>query len=286
MKLYYEGSEGTIIDLMGEGIYAQSPETLISHGWNYSSISGVNGLGKIKRFYKDTEEKNLLLDIMVENKQAFDELMYHLHQTFDRDVRKMRPGKLWWNDFYKEVFVVDNKHAEFEELFESIQKEITFVSVYPYWVRENKYVYDSLTTVSGDLDYGEENHYAGFDYDSSSFDFVIAELIESIENNCINDANFEITFYGAASNPAIIIGTNEYRIFGDIANGEYIKINSVKKTITRHAIDGTEENIFHLRDKDHYIFQKIPEGLHGVTKTNSLGVDVVLFDERGEPEWI
>ena len=53
MTLFYEGSDGTVINLMGEGVYAQEPETLIKNEWKYRTNSGVNGVGRVKRFYKE-----------------------------------------------------------------------------------------------------------------------------------------------------------------------------------------------------------------------------------------
>ena len=86
MTLYYEGSDGSRIDLMGDGIYAQDPENLTANKWEYSTISGVNGLGRVKRFYKDTQEAKLNLDIMTDNADEFNQIMYKLHRTFDRDT--------------------------------------------------------------------------------------------------------------------------------------------------------------------------------------------------------
>ena len=55
MTLYYEGSDGSIIDFMKYPVFAQSPETLTDNKWSYSTISGVNGLGRVKRFYKENQ---------------------------------------------------------------------------------------------------------------------------------------------------------------------------------------------------------------------------------------
>ena len=74
MTLYYEGSDGSIIDFMSDGIYAQDPETLTESKWKYSNISGVNGLGRVKTFYKDAEEAPLTLDIMADSAEEFDRM--------------------------------------------------------------------------------------------------------------------------------------------------------------------------------------------------------------------
>ena len=93
MELYYEGSDGSIIDFMKYPIYAQSPETLTANTWSYSTISGVNGLGRVKRFFKDTQEASLTLSVMTDNAEQFNKIMYDIHRTFDRDIRQLKKQK-------------------------------------------------------------------------------------------------------------------------------------------------------------------------------------------------
>ena len=133
MKLYYEGSEGSIINLMEDPIFAQNPEALTGSTWKYTAMSEVNGLGRVKRFYKEVEEKSLKLSIMADSEKAFNEISYRMHRVFERDVRRAKPGKIWWNNFFKEVFIIDTTNEEFEEYFQSIEKTVKILSVKPYW---------------------------------------------------------------------------------------------------------------------------------------------------------
>lgn len=280
MTLYYEGSDGSVIDFMSHPVFAQSPETLAGNKWSYSTISGINGLGRVKRFYKDTQEASLKLSIMADTAGEFNEVMYNLHRTFDRDVRRLKPGKLWWNGFYKEVFAVETTQDEFEELFEAVECDVSFISVYPYWVKKKVLQFIPLGEQSGSLDYDDSTlDYDGFDYD-------LDETIEVIENDCIDKANFEIKFYGPATNPSITIGDHVYELLTTLDNGEYATVNSLTKKILQYDIYGDEENVFHLRSRDSYIFEPIPEGITTMSRDKSLKVDITIFDERGEPEWI
>ena len=277
MTLYYEGSDGSRIDLMGDGIYAQDPENLTANKWEYSTISGVNGLGRVKRFYKDTQEAKLNLDIMADNADEFNQIMYKLHRTFDRDIRRMKPGKLWWNDFCKEVFAVETSQNEFDELFEAVNREVTFISIYPYWVRRITYQYGTnITNVDAGLDYDH-------DYD---FDYGMEEITEVIQNDCIDAANFEMKFYGPIENPSVTIGGHEYEVLTTLAEGDYVTVNSLTKKILQYDAYGNVENVFHLRNRDSYIFEKIPEGETAIARSKDHMLDITIFDERGEPEWI
>ncbi len=291
MSLYYEGSDGTKINLMDNGIYAQNPESLTASHWTYNTISGVNGIGKIKSFYKETQEASLTLDIMAKNADEFNAMMYKMHKSFERDILRKQPGKIWWNGFYKEVFIVEQSHSDFEELFESIQKELKLISVHPYWIKKNTFQFCNLLETYGKLDYGSAGFYAGFDFGSDTnagagFDYDQSEYIEVIQNNCIYDANFELIFYGPASNPSVTIGEHEYELNVELGRGEYATINSATKKIFHYTVDGEQTNIFHLRNRDSYIFKKIPEGSTSILRNIDILFDISLFDERGEPEWI
>lgn len=277
MTLYYEGSDGSIIDFMSGGIYAQDPETLTSSKWKYSTISGVNGLGRVKTFYKDAEEAPLTLDIMADSAEEFNRIMYKIHRTFDRDIRRMRPGKLWWNGFCREVFAVVTSHNGFEELFEAVEKDVTFLSVYPYWTKRYTYSYSPTSSgTTGSLDFE-------FDFD---FDFDAEEIAEVVDNDCIDAANFELRFYGPCTNPSVTIAGHVYGVLDTLEDGEYISINSLTKKIIKSDAYGNTENVFHLRDRDSYIFEKIPEGRTVINRDKEMRVDVTIFDERGEPDWI
>ena len=277
MTLYYEGSDGSRIDLMGNGIYAQDPEKLTKNEWKYSTISGVNGIGRVKRFYKDTQECSLTLGIMADDAEEFNGIMYKLHRTFDRDIRRMKPGKLWWNDWYKEVFAVETDSDSFDELFEAVDRGVTFISVYPYWVQKITYQYgiDSTTSSSG-LDY---DHDFDFDYD-------LDEITEVVQNNCIHAANFEMVFYGPIDNPSVTVGNHEYEVLTTLDAGERLTVNSLTKKILQYDSYGNVENVFHLRNRDSYIFEKIPEGETPILRSKDHVLEITIFDERGEPEWI
>lgn len=281
MTLHYEGSDGSKVNLMGDGIYAQNPENLTQNTWEYSTMSGSSGLARVKRFYKDAKEMSLTVGIMAEDAEEFNAMMYNMHRIFDRDVRRMKAGKLWWNNWYREVFAVDTSNDSFEELFESVDRSITFLAVGSYWVRKVVRSYEAGTGTGTDsLDYGLDY---GFDYDH---DYGVDNTVEVVENDCIDAANFEIRFYGPVANPSVSISGHVYEVFDTLSEGEYITVNSLTKKILKYDQYGNETNVFHLRGRDDYIFQKIPEGINTITRSGANAMDITIYDERGEPEWI
>lgn len=275
-QLYYEAADGQILNLMSDGIYTQDPENLTQNIWKYTTISGVNGLARVKKFYKDIQTAKLTLSIMAENEEQFNEIMYSMHRIFDKDVRMLTPGRIWWGNFYKEGFIFSTQNSDYEELFESIEHEVEFISTNPYWIHKETFQYFSVSTGTGTLDYPRDY---GYDYDRS-------ELVEIIENDCISEANFELIFYGPAANPTVTIGGQYYGLETELLEGEYAVINSITKKIRQYSITGQETNIFDKRDRDGDVFAKIPQGTALVMRDRKQKMDITLYDERGEPVWI
>jgi hypothetical protein len=151
------------------------------------------------------------------------------------------------------------------------------ISTYPFWIKENKYHFTSIRDESTGPDF--------------SFDFPIdlgaPSYSEVLPCDCINSANFKLTFFGPCTDPSVTIGRNRYGLFCTLGSNERVEIDSKMKTVEKYDAHGNEENYFYLRDKDSYIFTKIDRGDIPVVRSKSLKMDVTLFDERGEPAvWI
>ena len=67
--------------------------------------------------------------------------------------------------------------------------------------------------------------------------------------------------------------------------GEYLTIDSTTKKIFLTKNDGTIINQFNNRNRDSYIFEKIPAGSNVVTWNGDFAFDVILLEERSEPKW-
>ena len=99
------------------------------------------------------------------------------------------------------------------------------------------------------------------------------------------DANFKLVIYGAVTNPAITIGGHVYQVNCTVAAGEYLTIDSLTKKIFLTGSGGAVTNKFNDRNRDSYIFEKIPAGANAVAWSGSFGFDVTIYEERSEPKW-
>ena len=61
------------------------------------------------------------------------------------------------------------------------------------------------------------------------------------------------------------------------------KRSEKKKTVMQFNTDGTQSNIFNLRNKTDSIFQKIPGGNLRISWDATFGVNITIHRERSEP---
>ena len=70
----------------------------------------------------------------------------------------------------------------------------------------------------------------------------------------------------------------------NVETNEFLTIDSVLKTIVLTKRDGSTENCFNYRNKDSYIFEKIPSGTSNISSGN-FNFEITLLEERSEPKW-
>jgi carbamate kinase len=72
-----------------------------------------------------------------------------------------------------------------------------------------------------------------------------------------------------------------------IASNEHVTIDSTTKTVILTKGNGEQVNLFNLRNKESYIFEKIPSGMSIVSASNDqIRFEITLLEERSEPKWI
>ena len=102
----------------------------------------------------------------------------------------------------------------------------------------------------------------------------------------MTDSNFIITIFGNVQSPTLYIGDHEYTVNVNVDTGEHLTIDSIEKTITLVKSNGEQVNCFNNRNKDSYVFKKIPVGTSQITSTGQIYFSITLLEERSEPKWI
>jgi phage-related protein len=156
---------------------------------------------------------------------------------------------------------------------------LTLTSDFPYWVKEETFGFrkvDEGGSGGQDLDFN-------FDH---PFDYHSGMSRNELNNTGFVGTNFRMIIYGACTNPAVYVSGHLYQVNCEVGSGEHLTIDSVAKKVYLTGSDGTVTNVFNLRNRDSYIFEKIPSGQNTVAWEGDFGIDIILLEERSEPKWI
>jgi len=281
MNFYYENSNGRIIDLNQPPFLGVKSNDLFSFKWDY--VTQGQAVQKIVKFEKYMKEKRFQVLLSgLDDHDYLSNLELFLQLT-DVDINNLQMGKLWMDDYYLEGYIfASSKPKQYLDTNKTLI-ECSLICEKGNWQSEEVYRFRKNYD-----DSEEHDDYTGYGITypyEYKYDYSAPFKNNTIVNESYLDTDFEITFYGAFTNPNITIGGNLYKVKRTLGADDYLKINSKYKTaiITRH--NGTQENVFAYRDKSWNLFEKIKWGGNTVIKPDSLAVDVLLYYERSEPKF-
>lgn len=254
----------------GEGGLYLNNTDLHSYGWDYISRND-----KISFFTRTIVEKSLPVRVKCNTRDEGYQLMNDLMEKADKDILSREPGRLIAGDYYLNCYLCRNNKDRYDLQNGIFYAELTVVTDQPSWVKETTQKFNPQSGGSGqNLDYP-------FDF---PYDFASPSASTEIQNG-FSDSDFRMVIYGEVTNPAITIGNHAYQVTGHVDDGEYLVIDSRDKTVMLVEGDGTLVNWFSKRNRDNYIFQKIPSGTSNVLWSGEFDFDITLFEERSEPKW-
>lgn len=268
-RLKYRNHINEVIDFGADGVYVNTSEL---HDYEWAVTSKGNRISALKR---GVQSRRLPVIIMCNTEEEGIAARNKLFETFEKDVLAMKPGKIMVGGYYFKCYVTKSTKSDYQRSKRHMNLTLTLSSDYPYWVKESTKSFGIVGGTGDGLDYP---HDYAFDY----FTDVANTLLD---NQNFVASNFKLIIYGACSNPAIHIAGHTYQVNCDVGDNEYLTIDSTTKKIFVTKNDGSTVNCFNGRNKDSYIFEKIPSGQNAVTWSGDFGFDIILMEERSEPKW-
>ena len=223
------------------------------------------------------DSKTIPIILKVDTVEEGVKLRNKLFEVFEKDVLAVKHGKIIIGDYYMKCFVVESKKTDYLMDKGYMKLSVKVQTDFPYWVKETttKFNFGGEVSEGKNLDYNRDHPY---DYTSNM-------LGTTLNNTSFVPSNFVMRIYGPCINPCVTIGGHDYEVAVSVAGYEYLTIDSVNKTIVLTHTDGTTENCFKQRNRDSYIFEKMPVGVSNATSSSDFGFEVTLLEERGEPKW-
>lgn len=256
----------------GKGKLFVNESDLHNFSWSVTSKND-----RISGFKKGIVSKTIPIILKCDSEEEGLKLRNRLFEVCEKDVLAVKHGKILIGDYYLKCYVTESKKSDYLLSNGYMKITIKISTDMPFWIKES-------TTTFG---YGKGSAGTNLDFNRDFPSDYSSNLIgKQLNNTGFVDTNFRIVMYGACEAPGITIAGHLYEVNKAVGVNEYITIDSVNKTVVLMHSDGTTENCFKLRNKDSYIFKKIPSGLSNVSANGNFKFDIVLLEERGEPKWI
>lgn len=266
--LKYVNHLGETIDFDGKNFFTNS-YVMRDYAWNYD-----NDFNKIKNFnVAGINSKTLAVSMYASSQAEAFELFNSVFEIFEKDVLAQSPGKFFLGDYYYSGYVSSSSKKEFISAKNLLNLEFTVISDTNTWIRESPYSFSKNQEISG------HGYVYGYPYKYASL------AVKNFLNEALVESNFKLIIYGPTLNPGIYIGGHLYSVDTPVESGEYLEIDSIQKIVDLVQVDGTRSSAINFRNRDSYIFQKIPTGLVAASWNNDFGFDITLYDERSEPKW-
>lgn len=270
-QLKYKNHLNEVLDFGKAGIFVDSNEL---HNFEWS-VTKKND--KISALTRSVSKRKLPVKISCETEEEGIALRNKLFEIAEKDVLAMKHGQIICGDYYFKCFITKSQKKNYQQSKRIMEATLTLTTDYPYWTKETKTVFSNMGVSTFGLD-------VDFPYDYPH-EYHTNLQNRPVTNTGFTASNFRLVIYGPCVNPSIGIADHVYRVNCTVQDGEYLTIDSVSKKIYTTGNTGETTNKFNSRDRDNYVFEKIPPGSHMVSWDGSFGFDVIMLDERSEPKW-
>lgn len=269
-QLKYKNHQNEVFEFGKDGIFVDMNEL---HDYEWTVTKKGNRIASLDR---DISKRKLPVIIICDTAAKGVAARNKLMEVVEKDVLAMKHGKIIIGDYYFKCFVTKSQKKNYLTTRRWMDLTLTLTTDFPYWVKE------STTSFGQNIKSGNEGTNLDFAFD---YPFDFASAVKAVNNTGFVGSNFRMIIYGACANPSVYIAGHLYQVNCDVASNEYLTIDSVSKKIYLTANDGTITNVFKSRNKESYIFEKIPPGENAVIIEGAFGVDITLMEERSEPKW-
>lgn len=271
-QLIYQNHRGEKYEFGKDGIFVKNND-LHDYEWAVTQKGG-----RIAALDYAVSKRKLPITIICETEEEGIRARNRLMEVTEKDVLAMKHGRIIIGDYYFRCFVTKSEKKKGLWSKRHMEVTLTLTSDFPYWVKEEEHFFNRI---GEGFDWGKNLDFAH----DLPYDFYSGTGSKILNNTGFVPTNFRMVIHGIVTNPIVYISGHAYQVLCDVAKGETLTIDSIKKTITLTAANGTETNVFNLRNRDSYIFEKIPPGDNRVIWTGNFKVDVTLLEERSEPGW-
>lgn len=276
-EIYYQNSAGIKLDLCSVPYLLETGDFL-DWTWEFTASTNYNAYGgKIDEFTKSITSKKLTMTIMAWTEFEYKDALDKMIDAFEYDIINKTPGKLYVNGNYMKCYITAGKPSDWESCAEYMTAELTITSEYPMWIIEKEWNF----VPTGNLAAGSKRYPNRYPYR-----YANGSTSGTIFQGSISPANFKIVFHGPAQDPQVVIGGKTYGVHDiDLADSDYIVIDSSEGKIQKYFANGEVRNVFNSRTRVNSCFERLPAGSLPISWTGEFLLSITVFEERSMPKW-
>lgn len=259
--------------IFGKGGVFVNYSDLHDYRWQYTADGD-----KISVFKRGIVTKNIPVVVACQNADDGILIINQLMEYSEKDILVKQPGRLVVGQYYLPCYITGSAKSDYLAKRGYMIATLEVVTDQAAWIKETKFSFN----------YGSGHYSSGTDMDFNSdfpYDYSNPLSSQMVENPGFTGSNFRMVIYGECEDPHIGVGEHLYEVDCVIGSHEYLTIDSKKKTVILTKQNGTTENKFRYRNRDSYIFEKIPSGETMVSWDGDYKFDIILYEERSEPKW-
>ena len=273
--LEYYDRNGVLQLTFNRGFYYADTKTLMDYEYGYDQR-----YGKIENFHLSKDEYPLNVGFDGDDLAARD----RIDDIFNADVQAGQPGTLKIRGWYLKCNITSAEPEFAQRIDRRIAYKVKVAT--PGWTRQAVHSYDGTETGGSGIDYGRNYSYSdnvlgrGYDYGYDEYAAHSATITLTGDNN-----GFEAIIYGPAVNPVIYVNNDPIKVYVTLNSTERLQIisdGSIREINILQA-DGTAENAFVYRDKEHNPF--ITLGKVNELTFGEIKFDFTTIERRPRPSW-
>jgi len=274
--IYYENTAGERL-VLSELPFVVTGGQLFDAKWSLNTVTRQLGEGaRLLSAKRSAEEKSMTVRVAAENASELSVLLRRMSEIFDRDIGALTPGRLWVNDQYMTCWCSARQKELSCDFTASAVVTVSVLPENPVWCRERSFMMNTRNeSAAGGKSYP-------YSYPCRYGSTVNAM---SVENTACGECPVRIIFRGPAENPSVYINGDQIGVYASAEDGEYIIIDQKNREISKVMMNGERVNCFDLRIKNGLTFRGVPAGKSTVHTENAGEVELVVIEQRSEPEW-
>lgn len=277
-KMYYQNSRGEIVRFDEEPIIC-TKSTLFDYNYQYNLIDRPrqNG-GRLLSTRMPVTTKDLTVSIGAWTQQEYNDAMNRLYSVIDFDNAINQSGRLYVNDSYISCRIVGSKKDLNINLTNGSTQQLQVAIEQPMWIREQRYIF------SQDEIEDPDGHKYPYDY---PFRYGTGGTSFVLRNSSVFPAPMRIRFWGVSDNPSVIIGDQSYGANVSLTDEtDVLVIDQFTKEVYVIESTGDRNNAFNDRTKETSVFDPVRPGGSTLSIVSQAPIEIIVYEQRGEPEWI